>query len=207
MLRLLPISFLLFTSIVLFSCSSRNGEKKDTSELWAKSQTQGDIIARSGTTFKQTSREGSMAEALDDAENRLRSGGGLLSKQGGINLLDMGNTSDENRSSSLVINPINPYLWRATLETINFMPIASADPFGGIIITDWYSNEKNPKERCKLNIFIRGAELKTENLKVNSFCENKINNDWVNSSIKNEDNIKIENAILNKAKKIKLSKS
>ncbi len=207
MLRLLPISFLLFTSIVLFSCSSRNGEKKDTSELWAKSQTQGDIIARSGTTFKQTSREGSMAEALDDAENRLRSGGGLLSKQGGINLLDMGNTSDENRSSSLVINPINPYLWRATLETINFMPIASADPFGGIIITDWYSTEKNPKERCKLNIFIRGAELKTENLKVNSFCENKINNDWVNSSIKNEDNIKIENAILNKAKKIKLSKS
>tara|TARA_B100000579_G_C22775206_1_gene826214 strand:- start:309 stop:902 length:594 start_codon:yes stop_codon:yes gene_type:complete len=197
----------LFTSIVLFSCSSRNGEKKDTSELWAKSQTQGDIIARSGTTFKQTSREGSMAEALDDAENRLRSGGGLLSKQGGINLLDMGNTSDENRSSSLVINPINPYLWRATLETINFMPIASADPFGGIIITDWYSNEKNPKERCKLNIFIRGAELKTENLKVNSFCENKINNDWVNSSIKDEDNIKIENAILNKAKKIKLSKS
>jgi len=206
-LRLLPISFLLFTSIVLFSCSSRNGEKKDTSELWAKSQTQGDIIARSGTTFKQTSREGSMAEALDDAENRLRSGGGLLSKQGGINLLDMGNTSDENRSSSLVINPINPYLWRATLETINFMPIASADPFGGIIITDWYSTEKNPKERCKLNIFIRGAELKTENLKVNSFCENKINNDWVNSSIKDEDNIKIENAILNKAKKIKLSKS
>ena len=207
MLRLLPISFLLFTSIVLFSCSSRNGEKKDTSELWAKSQTQGDIIARSGTTFKQTSREGSMAEALDDAENRLRSGGGLLSKQGGINLLDMGNTGDENRSSSLVINPINPYLWRATLETINFMPIASADPFGGIIITDWYSTEKNPKERCKLNIFIRGAELKTENLKVNSFCENKINNDWVNSSIKDEDNIKIENAILNKAKKIKLSKS
>ena len=207
MLRLLPISFLLFTSIVLFSCSSRNGEKKDTSELWAKSQTQGDIIARSGTTFKQTSREGSMAEALDDAENRLRSGGGLLSKEGGINLLDMGNSSDENRSSSLVINPINPYLWRATLETINFMPIASADPFGGIIITDWYSTEKNPKERCKLNIFIRGAELKTENLKVNSFCENKINNDWVNSSIKNEDNIKIENAILNKAKKIKLSKS
>tara|TARA_B100002051_G_C16659733_1_gene598467 strand:+ start:592 stop:1215 length:624 start_codon:yes stop_codon:yes gene_type:complete len=206
-LRLLPISFLLFTSIVLFSCSSRNGEKKDTSELWAKSQTQGDIIARSGTTFKQTSREGSMAEALDDAENRLRSGGGLLSKQGGINLLDMGNTGNENRSSSLVINPINPYLWRATLETINFMPIASADPFGGIIITDWYSTEKNPKERCKLNIFIRGAELKTENLKVNSFCENKINNDWVNSSIKDEDNIKIENAILNKAKKFKLSKS
>ena len=107
----------------------------------------------------------------------------------------------------MVINPINPYLWRATLETINFMPIASADPFGRIIITDWYSTEKNPKERCKLNIFIRGAELKTENLKVNSFCENKINNDWVNSSIKDEDNIKIENAILNKAKKFKLSKS
>ena len=134
--------------------------------MWAKSQTQGDIIARSGTTFKQTSREGSMAEALDDAENRLRSGGGLLSKQGGINLLDMGNTGNENRSSSLVINPINPYLWRATLETINFMPIASADPFGGIIITDWYNDTSNNDDAIKLTIRFLSNEVQSNSLRI-----------------------------------------
>ena len=52
--------------------------------------------------------------------------------------------------------PINIYLWRGALETINFMPLNSADPIGGTILTDWYSH-KNENERCKLNIFITGA--------------------------------------------------
>ena len=67
--------------------------------------------------------------------------------------------------------PINPFLWRASIETISFMPLASTDPFAGTIITDWYTSENSLGERCKLNIFINGADLKTENLKVSSFCQ------------------------------------
>ena len=45
--------------------------------------------------------------------------------------------------------PINPYLWKASLETISFMPLASTDPFGGTIITDWYTSASNENERCR----------------------------------------------------------
>ena len=51
------------------------------------------------------------------------------------------------------------------------MPLASADPIGGTIITDWYSTEINENERCKINIFITGVELKTQNLKVKHFAK------------------------------------
>jgi len=87
------------------------------------------------------------------------------------------------------------------------MPLSSADPFGGIIITDWYSNGQNIDERCKINIFIKGLELKTSNLKVGSFCQSFKNNKWVDLPVNASSNVQLENAILNKAKKIKLAKN
>ena len=66
------------------------------------------------------------------------------------------------------------------LETIDFMPLSSADQIGGTIITDWYSTSANYNERCKLNIFISGKTLKTENLRVTSFCQEFKDEIWVN---------------------------
>ena len=102
---------------------------------------------------------------------------------------------------------VNPFLWKAALETIDFMPLSSADQLGGTIITDWYSTTSNEKERCKLNIFITGKRLNTENLRVTSFCQEFKDPTWVNKKVDQESNIKIENAILNKAKKLKLQLS
>ena len=62
-------------------------------------------------------------------------------------------------------------------------------------------------ERCKLNIFISGIEFNTQNLKVTSFCQNFKNDRWMNKEVDKEDNLKIENAILNRAKKLKLQSS
>ena len=115
-----------------------------------------------------------------------------------------GDKGDSSQITSLGM-PINPYLWKASLETISFMPLSSTDPFAGTIITDWYTVETNLGERCKLNIFINGKDLKTDNLKVSSFCQTLKNNQWVNLPSKNEENTKLENVILNEAKKIKLS--
>ena len=103
--------------------------------------------------------------------------------------------------------PINVFLWKGALDTINFMPLTSADPIGGTIITDWYSTSNNQFERCKLNIFISGRQLNTENLRVTSFCQEFKDPSWINKKIDQENNIKIENAILNKAKKLKLQSS
>ena len=168
--------------------------------MWSKAQTEGEIIRRSGTPFNlATDRE----LALADAENRLRTGGGLLGQKGSLSLFGENNNAEQQISALGM--PINPYLWRASIETINFMPLSSTDPFAGTIITDWYTTEDNLGERCKLNIFINGKELKTDNLRVSSFCQLLKNNQWVNVASDNEKNIKIENAILNKAKKLKLN--
>ncbi len=186
--------------LALFAC---NNNVEDTSELWEKSMSSGDIIARSGTLMQKSSPE-DRKRALDDAQNRLRTGGGMFGKKGGVNLLGGG----ENKSATIGVGmPINPYLWKGSLETISFMPLVSADPFAGIIITDWYNDADTPTERCKINVFIKGLEMKTQNLKVNSFCQTKINGSWVDQPINKQNNAKLENAILNKAKKIKVSQS
>ena len=175
-------------------------------ELWSKAQTRTEIINRSGTLFNSGV---DMDLAMRDAETRLQSGGGLLGK-GGLSIegiLGDNKNKNETNNSSSVSMPVNVYLWKGALETINFMPLNSADPIGGTIITDWYSTTENQDERCKLNVFISGKNLKTENLKVTSFCQKFENQKWINKKVDKESNIKIENAILNKAKKLRLQSS
>ncbi|MDC0191842.1 DUF3576 domain-containing protein [Alphaproteobacteria bacterium] len=195
--RLIILLLLLF----FFTSCAGSGEKKDNSELYEKSQTRGAIIERAGVTMGNDDTASGRKLQMEVAENRLQSGGGLFGKKGGLDLLNQ-----NNQTASIGVGmPINPYLWKASLETISFMPLSSADPFAGLIITDWYSQNKT-SERCKINIFIRGVELKTSNLKVNSFCQTLSDtNNWIGNESDIEINAQIENAILNKAKKLKLS--
>ena len=187
----------------LISCNS-NKTEEEMEELYSKAQTRQAIIERSGTKFNSGA---DMELAMRDAQTRLQSGGGLLGKNGLSLSGILGNNEKDTTSSQSISMGINVFLWRGALETINFMPINSADPIGGTIITDWYSTSDNQKERCKLNIFISGKSLKTENLKVTSFCQEFNDQIWVNKDVAKEKNIKIENAILNKAKKLKIQSS
>ena len=186
--------------IFLLSGCNNNLSEKEKKDLWNNAQTQGEIVNRSGTPFNLATDKDL---AMSDAQNRLITGGGLLGNKASFSFLG----NDENNSSQIssVGLPINPYLWKASLETIDFMPLSSTDPFAGIIITDWYTAENNTGERCKLNIFVKGADLKTDNLKVSSFCQSLENSQWVNKPLIKEDNIRLENVILNKAKKLKLT--
>ena len=194
-------SYVVLISMVflLFGCNN-NLTEEERKELWSKAQTTGEIINRSGSPFNSATDK---KLAMDDAQNRLMTGGGLFGKKASINLLG-GNENSQQTSVGMGL-PINPFLWRASIETISFMPLTSTDPFAGTIITDWYTAENSLGERCKLNIFINGADMKTDNLKVSSFCQTLKDNQWVNSPSNSEDNIKLENAILNKAKKLKLT--
>ncbi len=194
--------FVLLVVFFVLSGCNKNLTEEEKKRLWDNAQTEGEIIRRSGTPFNlATDRE----LALSDAENRLRTGGGLLGKKASLSWGGDDSNESNNQNLSGVGMPINPYLWRASIETINFMPLSSTDPFAGTIITDWYTSENNTNERCKLNIFINGLELKTDNLKVSSFCQVLKNNQWVNTKTNINDNIKLENSILNNAKKLKLS--
>ena len=195
---------LLVCSIFFIASCNNNKSDEDMKELWSKAQTRNEIINRSGTLFNSGA---DMDLAMRDAETRLQTGGGLLGK-GGLSFNDvLGRDNNKESSETLISMNVNIFLWRGALETVNFMPLSSADPVGGTIITDWYSVSGNEKERCKLNIFISGKKLKSENLKVASFCQEIKNQIWVNKKINDDNNIRIENAILNKAKKLRLQSS
>ena len=201
MFLLRPI--ILISIFFLSSCNSDKTEE-EMAELWSKAQTRTEIVERSGTKFNSAL---DMDLAMRDAETRLQSGGGLLGK-GGLSFDGLlGGDNNKNIETNSISMPVNIFLWKGALETVDFMPLNSADPVGGTIITDWYSTTENQKERCKLNIFISGKTLNTENLKVTSFCQEFKGQIWTNKNVDQNNNVKIENAILNKAKKLRLQSS
>ncbi len=73
---------------------------------------------------------------------------------------------------------VNAYLWRATLDTLSFMPMASADPFGGVIITDWYTPPNTPNERFKVNAYILGRQLTANAIQVSVFHQEQSPTGW-----------------------------
>ena len=100
---------------------------------------------------------------------------------------------------------VNSLLWRATLDTLSFMPLVSADPFGGVIITDWYADSEIAKERFKIVAYIIGTELRVDGIKVSVFKKIKDKNgDWVDKKSSTLLQNKIEDAILTKARKYKI---
>ncbi|MGH6955763.1 MAG: DUF3576 domain-containing protein [Caulobacteraceae bacterium] len=101
---------------------------------------------------------------------------------------------------------VNSYLWRATLDTLAFMPLASADPYGGVINTDWYVNPEKPDERFKCTVYILDTRLRGDALKVTVFKEvSNGQGGWTPSQTSNQTPIDIENAILTKARQLRLS--
>ncbi len=101
---------------------------------------------------------------------------------------------------------VNAYLWRATLDTLAFMPLASADPYGGVIITDWYINPEKPDERFKATVYILDARLRADGLAVTVFKE--VNNGsgvWTAAPTADQTSTDIENAILTRARQLRLS--
>lgn len=101
---------------------------------------------------------------------------------------------------------VNSFLWRASLDTLTFMPLASADPFGGTIITDWYSGAENPTEQFKVTVYIQSKELRSDGLKVAVFRQTKDpTGQWANATVAPETGIKLENAILTRARQLRVA--
>jgi hypothetical protein len=101
---------------------------------------------------------------------------------------------------------VNAYLWRATLDTLAFMPLASADPFGGTVITDWYTNPEVPTERLKATVYILDSRLRADGLNVTVFKQTKNDKgEWVEAPVAAQTSIDIENAILTRARQLRLS--
>ena len=67
-------------------------------------------------------------------------------------------------------------LWRASLDVIDFMPLSSVNYSGGIIITDWYSENNNQKESIKISIRFMTNELRADALNIKIFNRNCLDN-------------------------------
>jgi len=100
---------------------------------------------------------------------------------------------------------VNSFLWRASLDTLGFMPIANADPFGGTILTDWYQLPETPSERFKLNVFIIDRALRSDGVRVTVFKQVRdASGAWVDTKVDPKMNGDIENSILTRARQLRL---
>jgi Domain of unknown function (DUF3576) len=100
---------------------------------------------------------------------------------------------------------VNVYLWRATLETIDFLPLAQADPFGGVIITDWYSPPETPTERFKLNVYILDRVLRADGVKVAVFRQTGSDGAWADATVDPKTALGIEDSILTRARELRMA--
>jgi hypothetical protein len=96
-------------------------------------------------------------------------------------LFTFGKGASSNNGGGASQIQVNAYLWRATLNTLAFMPLVSADPFGGVIITDWYTPPASPGERFKVNAYIMSRQLTADAVQVSVFHQVNQGGQWVDS--------------------------
>lgn len=99
---------------------------------------------------------------------------------------------------------VNAYLWRASLDTVSFMPISAADPFGGTIITDWYSPGNVQDERLKANIIILDRQLRADSVRVALFRQTKDGSGWHDTEVSKTAERQMEDTILTRARELKV---
>jgi hypothetical protein len=101
---------------------------------------------------------------------------------------------------------VNGYLWRAALDTVSFMPLASADPFGGVVITDWYATPESPSERFKITVYVLDNRLRADAVKVAVFRQVRATTgEWVDAPADPATATKLENTILTRARDLRVA--
>ena len=130
-----------------------------------------------------------------------------LSACGGIrNPLGGGGSNTRPSGDNAAAIGVNGYLWRATLDTLSFMPLQSADPYGGVIVYDWYVNPQTPNERFKTTVYILDSRLRADALNVSISKEVKdAAGAWTGAAVNPQTEIDLENAILTRARQLNLS--
>lgn len=98
---------------------------------------------------------------------------------------------------------VNAFLWRATLDTLSFMPLASADPFGGVIITDWYQPPGGGNERFRVTAYILGRTLRSDGVRVVVFRQEQRQGNWVDVAVAATTAIELEDQVLNRARELR----
>ena len=108
-------------------------------------------------------------------------------------------------ASQITTIGVNAYLWRATLDTLSFMPLLQTDSAGGVIVTDWYVNPQTPNERMKLTVSILDQDLRADALRVAASRQLMQNGQWVDAPVQAATVQKLEDIILTRARDLRRS--
>lgn len=100
---------------------------------------------------------------------------------------------------------VNSYLWRASLDTVSFMPLDQVDPFGGVITTDWYTPEQQTYERLKVNVLILSKTLRSDGIKVRVFKQKNQGGVWTDIVVSANTARELEDAILTRARQLRVA--
>ncbi|MCX8100426.1 MAG: DUF3576 domain-containing protein [Geminicoccaceae bacterium] len=137
---------------------------------------------------------------------------GTITGTDGITLFGMGRRGTEPAAGSAAGAGgaagigVNAYLWRASLETLDFIPLVSADPFGGLIITDWYQPAEAPDERFKLQVLIRDVVLRADAVRVSVLRQRRdARGTWVDVPSDPRTATELEDKILTRARQIRIA--
>lgn len=133
----------------------------------------------------------------------LKESRGSLTGEGG--LLTIGGSADKNGGGGQI--GVNSFLWRATLDTLSFMPLSSVDPFGGVVLTDWYEDPKAPGERFKVNALILDKTLRSDGVKITVFKQKSERNGWRDIPVSPSVGRGLEDTILTRARQLRVTQA
>ncbi len=115
----------------------------------------------------------------------------------------LSNLSNQKNNSQLSSLPINELLWISSLDTLEFMSFEKIDPFGGIIVSDWFINESSKDLRNKITVSFLSSELKANSIKVSVIREKYEDQNWVSDGYSEGLARKIEDLILSRARELR----
>ena len=114
-----------------------------------------------------------------------------------------GNARADIAASKVTTIGVNSYLWRASLDTLGFMPLLQTDSNGGVIVTDWYVNPSAPTERMKVTVTILDQDLRADALRVAALRQVNQGGQWVAAPVQAATVQKLEDIILTKARDLR----
>ncbi len=162
------------------------------------------VLGACGGDAKPKLPEGAGSDSTSSEYNIEQNHGGsqgrLFSEQGLV--LGVGKNTDTSREEGAALG-VNAYLWRGALDTLSFMPLASADPFGGVIITDWFQPAAASGERFKATAYILGRQLRADAVRVSIFRQVQQGGQWVDAPVSAETVGEIENKVLARARSLR----
>ena len=109
----------------------------------------------------------------------------------------------DHAASQVTTIGVNAYLWRASLDTLSFAPLAQTDSNGGVIVTEWYSNPQNPSERAKVTVAILDQDLRADALRVTAARQTLQGGQWIDAPVTAATVQRLEEIILTRARDLR----